>query len=964
MMKRFFNSPMTWALLALFALGACTDSETLGLDTSESSENAVSFSTYLGKGVQTRAGATGSIDTEVLKQAEYGFGVFAYYSGTGNYANMRRRGSNPSAYPNFMYNQQVTYNFAGTSNITNWVYSPIKYWPNEVQNGDVDDQVDDQDNDPAMGSDEYGGKVSFFAYAPYVEVSQGTNQNTIDGATPTDNTAEEDNGIIAMSGNKYIGSSAEDKFSDPYVTYALPSGNKKFVDLLWGTKGATNQNVNNEGNTGVTGNPAGGNQYAKSVLEGYTVNANLTKQTTTGVIHFLFKHALAKVGGSYQGTDDGADDEKSTPTNGLMVILDLDDEGEEQGGELEAWEGTAPNANTKYTTKVTVRDIQISAKMLVEDENGVQPGKTGYVTTYYASETIGGNPVGTGLFDLATGQWSETVASTIDETKAVTIEHNVTSDATDGTKVTSSAATLSQVIAEPASVDKTEAAFCNILPLGVTTVAKNVYADDANALVFFPNTWPQLTITIDYIVRTYDKNLGDAFSEVGQKITKTLTFDDPVELNKMYNILIHLGLTSVKFTATVDDWDAGTTTTTTTDENGDPVDITETEVHHDVYNPRNVQNPTTGLTVTATATGTYPATQSDANADVIVATTEAGSFTLAVQAAYTTTGNPTGDVTNNASYTSDADWVTVDAQGNVTIAENNQYASTARAATITVTYDGKTQDIKVKQYSKNITELTTATGLTAAVTATTTAASGSYTLGVDPIGNASIKATIATYDETGNVVATETKSEKVGKKAVISAVAVKDASNDDVANQATFSGNVLQYKENTSSSVYTYTVTVKYMGKTADFTFNQAAATPACAAAHYEYSPAYTYKGNYSGVDPTSNEINYSITRALANTKTGNVYSMVADIARYLGALYRMDNGATVETITYDNTDYTWDTASTLQGSNWKNAGTTLVSKLATDYASLLTTANSATINFTLKKGSNTTPLTIHVTIK
>ena len=43
--------------------------------------------------------------------------------------------------------------------------------------------------------------------------------------------------------------------------------------------------------------------------------------------------------------------------------------------------------------------------------------------------------------------------------------------------------------------------------------------------------------------------------KVEQTISKVITFSEPIQLNKMYNIIIHLGLTSVKFTATVEDWE-------------------------------------------------------------------------------------------------------------------------------------------------------------------------------------------------------------------------------------------------------------------------------------------------------------------------------------------------------------------------------------------------------------------------
>ncbi len=43
------------------------------------------------------------------------------------------------------------------------------------------------------------------------------------------------------------------------------------------------------------------------------------------------------------------------------------------------------------------------------------------------------------------------------------------------------------------------------------------------------------------------------------------------------------------------------------------------------------------------------------------------------------------------------------------------------------------------------------------------------------------------------------------------------------------------------------------------------------------------------------------------------------DMARYLGALYRFDNGTTVKSITYGDTEFTWSNNldPALKGSNW-----------------------------------------------
>ena len=64
-----------------------------------------------------------------------------------------------------------------------------------------------------------------------------------------------------------------------------------------------------------------------------------------------------------------------------------------------------------------------------------------------------------------------------------------------------------------------------------------------------------------------------------------------VELNKKYNLLIHLGLTSVKFEATVSNWDLDSTPaggTGTEDSDGDGIpDATDHD--YDVHVPINVK---------------------------------------------------------------------------------------------------------------------------------------------------------------------------------------------------------------------------------------------------------------------------------------------------------------------------------------------------------------------------------------
>ena len=845
MRKNLFKSTLTWGILTALVMGACTDSETLSdglnIGTTGAPEDALSFSTYLGRSKkETRAGATGNIDTEVLKGADYGFGVFAFYTGTDNYTDFRtQNGAGKTSYPNFMYNQKVTYNPTSTSEITKWEYSPIKYWPNDVQNGKVDDQENDENTKPATSSEKYGGKVSFFAYAPYVEVSQGGSPALIDNGIPT--TGSTTTGILKLSGNKWNGASSQDRFSDPYLLYAIPTNySDDFVDLLWGTKGGTNQNVNNESNKGVTGPGVQGvstTDYASTLLEKYVTNADLTKQTTTGVIGFLFKHALSKVGGSYQGDEEGDDEDKNTPTNGLMVVLDLDDEGEESGADLEAFD-TPLNDKTPYKTKVTIRDIQITAKMLQKDADGKKPGQDGYTPTYYKTNQ--------GYLNLATGQWdfSSVNESTDNSDEALTITHNVTSNSSETAVQTASSGELSENIAEPSSVSEGATGFANDLPIGVTTTPKNVYEDEGNALVFFPQTYPELTITIDYLVRTYDLNLANEYSAVGQKITKTLTFTNPVELNKMYNILIHLGLTSVKFTATVDDWDVNPAETSSTTESGTEVTTTETIVDYDVYVPRNVKNAVASMAL-------EPASGSADFTTVPVAGSTTG-LALTATATYENVNSAPSVVTSNATYTvtypdptTGTGWVHVAADGTVTVDENKVNSAKARTATITATYGGVTSPaVTLNQYSNYVAAVRIMNaGSGAATTATLSPAGGTYNLADD---NKYIAAYVSTRDKTGGEVSGSWKN--VNSK---DPQLVITEDNDNVVKRT--NGLNFTYNYNISGADKTVKYKAQYMGKESD---NEVTATQATATLNSITTNIGTAQTiSYSGGTVTLNKI-------------------------------------------------------------------------------------------------------------
>lgn len=155
---------------------------------------AIGFEAYQSRSV-TRAGLVGEMNlTNLEKPADQGggFGVFGYYTDNNEY--------DLQSIPSFMYNQLVTKETAGGTSY--WGYEPVKYWPNEYGNSAT---ADDQD------------KVSFFAYAPYVEVNPSTGK-VIDTNNQT--------GIVALSRNLASG--------DPLVKYVTSFNASESVDLCWG----------------------------------------------------------------------------------------------------------------------------------------------------------------------------------------------------------------------------------------------------------------------------------------------------------------------------------------------------------------------------------------------------------------------------------------------------------------------------------------------------------------------------------------------------------------------------------------------------------------------------------------------------------------------------------------------------------------------------------------------------------
>lgn len=243
-----------------------------------------------------------------------------------------------------------------------------------------------------------------------------------------------------------------------------------------------------------------------------------------GKVQFNFKHALAKFGGTGAGTDG--------KTSGLMVVADIDNGTATTGGTLDA------------NTKITVKSIKIES---------VKAGSDGNTMTTDASIAT------SGTLNLATGVWTAT-------SENGKIDYEINSKAATATPGATTQ-DMNEAIAEPQTVADGEDGW-KALPAGVTTTAQSVYTETNPMLIIPDGKDHTFRVTIDYIVRTKNTNLAKGYTEVEQSFYKDLTLKS-VSLNAKYNLLIHLGMTSVKFDATVSDWinttAGGLTSATTSD---------------------------------------------------------------------------------------------------------------------------------------------------------------------------------------------------------------------------------------------------------------------------------------------------------------------------------------------------------------------------------------------------------------
>ena len=117
----------------------------------------------------------------------------------------------------------------------------------------------------------------------------------------------------------------------------------------------------------------------------------------------------------------------------------------------------------------------------------------------------------------------------------------------------------------------------------------------------------------------------------------------------------------------------------------------------------------------------------------------------------------------------------------------------------------------------------------------------------------------------------------------------------------------------------------------------------------YDYG---TYNYNYNGV-PSFSEgtiaLVYLQSDLLAYNSSDPYQGILHDLARYLGALHRVDESV-ITSIEYNGFDYTWDDSQNLSGSNWAKDDITLVSVITAVFEN--STEPMTSIDLTVKDAS------------
>ena len=204
----------------------------------------------------SRAGFVGELDPLFIRAT--GIGVYAYVtSGT----TWTAGGSTRT--PNFMLNEHVTFESS-----QGWVYRPLKYWPNQAADGS--NPVDGVGGGTATTPDDID-RVSFFAYAPYVDLDAVAYHDATEAIAAADDPAFTGEGILSLPDDNTTGT--------PKIAYSIAPRPAFSVDLMYGVAARLYLANENAGSQGA------------NVEEGMPFT-DMTKLQADGQLEYRFQHAL------------------------------------------------------------------------------------------------------------------------------------------------------------------------------------------------------------------------------------------------------------------------------------------------------------------------------------------------------------------------------------------------------------------------------------------------------------------------------------------------------------------------------------------------------------------------------------------------------------------------------------------------------------------------------------------------
>lgn len=467
---------MTLLTTVVFLLGSCAGDSSVGSNMSSTQiddSGAMAFDAYTQRATTagTRAGLSGSISDAQLRMPAAqggGFGVFAYHTDDNRF--------DERAEANLMYNQLVTYN----TSADRWQYEPVKYWPNEYGSN-----AESKDKD----------KVSFFAYAPYVNVDPETGY-LIDESKGADGLRTDEWGVTQLTSNRESGA--------PQVRYKSSLDPSRSIDLLWGVCDQPQWPVVQTGamqtlNGGVAGLP--------------WLNVEHPAQTAQR-LKFQFRHATAQLAVSVDTYADTYDTPASVsePDKTRIFVRSITFTGFTLQGALSLYNTTA---NEPLWLSYCCNELLTTGDELTIHD-GRKDGKEGYIGVKF-EQPQGLNPdlVQSSAWDAPTS-----LSPGVDGTERNLFRQWNTS------QNKYEAAPLGNAIHVIPTGDPIQVTIC----YDVETVNPNLPGVLSDG-------------------HTHGTSIENC-------ITKTVAFggDNALHAGHRYELRLHLGLNSVKFDAAVSDW--------------------------------------------------------------------------------------------------------------------------------------------------------------------------------------------------------------------------------------------------------------------------------------------------------------------------------------------------------------------------------------------------------------------------